>query len=117
MVLVIGDNLSGTGVGSITVEIEVDELHSSVTLVTMLAPSPDWYLGIVDYSLFANGEFVDFVVTPGLVYDAGTDDGLSYASPNDNTSPTQPISLLENSPLGNANTTNPIATVSFTRLQ
>ena len=55
--LVVGDNL-GSGVGKITVEIEVNEKNPSVTLATMIAPSPDWYLAVVNVNLYDGGEFV-----------------------------------------------------------
>lgn len=116
LALVIGDQLSGTGVGTITVEIEVDETRPSVTLATMLAPSPDWFLAVVNVNLMENGQFKESTTVNGLVYDAGTDNGSTYASANNPTSPAEPIALLENSPLGNANTTQPIAQVVFTKI-
>jgi hypothetical protein len=108
---VIGENLNG-GVGEITVDILVNKENSSVTLATMIAPSPDWYVGVVHINLFENGEFIDEKIVDGLIYDAGTDSGTSFASNNAETNPKQPISLITNLPLGNGIT---IATVKFSK--
>lgn len=112
----IGNNLS-SGVGTISQTIEVNKDFSAVTLVTMLAPSPDWYLGVVNINLFENGEFVAQKTVNGLVYDAGTDNGATYSTPNIDSSPKQPISILVNAPIGDGNSITPaIATVTFTKL-
>jgi hypothetical protein len=112
----IGDNL-GSGVGSISQIIEVNNNFSSVSLATMVAPSPDWYLAVVDINLLENGEFVSQKTVVGHIYDAGTDDGATYLSPNSVSSPKQPISLFIDPPMGNGVAITPtIATVTFTKL-
>lgn len=112
----IGDNLS-SGVGTISQTIEVTKEFSAVTLVTMLAPSPDWYLGVIDINLLEDGNFVTQKTIDGFIYDAGTDDGTTYSSPNSDSSPKQPISLFVNVPIGNGTIVAPaIATVTFTKL-
>ncbi|MDB4199445.1 spondin domain-containing protein [Polaribacter sp.] len=108
---VIGENLSG-GVGEITVDIIVNKENSSVTLATMIAPSPDWYVGVVNINLFENGEFTNEKIVDGLIYDAGTDSGTSFTSNNAETKPKQPISFITNLPLGNGIT---ISTVKFSK--
>lgn len=112
----IGENLS-SGVGTISQTIEVTKEFSAVTLVTMLAPSPDWYLGVIDINLLKDGGFVAQKTVDGLIYDAGTDDGTTYSSPNSDSSPKQPIALFVDAPIGNGTTVSPaIATVTFTKL-
>ena len=108
---VIGENLSG-GVGKITLEIVVNKENSSVTLATMIAPSPDWYIAVVNINLFENGKFTNEKIVDGLIYDAGTDSGTTFESNNDETNPKQAISLITNTPLGNGIT---ISTVKFSK--
>ncbi len=69
---VVGNGL-GSGVGALSVTLDVNEKFSSITLATMLAPSPDWYVGIINQNLLENGEFVDEKTVDALTYDAGTD--------------------------------------------
>ena len=110
---VIGESLS-SGVGKITVDIIVNKENSSVTLATMIAPSPDWYIAVVNINLFENGEFTNEKIVDGLIYDAGTDSGTTFDSNNDETNPKQPISLITNTPFGNGIT---ISTVTFSKQQ
>lgn len=114
--LYIGNNLA-TGVGQISIDVVVDKYHPSVTLATMLAPSPDWYLAVVNINLLENNSFVSTKTIDGIVYDAGTDDGITYTSANTNTYPRRAISYFVSSPLGNDTVVSPsIATVTFTKL-
>jgi len=54
---IIGNNLNN-GVGTISFNIDVNEENPSVTLATMLAPSPDWYVAVVNVNLFENESFI-----------------------------------------------------------
>jgi len=113
--LVIGNSL-GSGTGDIIVDITIDKEYTSVTLATMIAPSPDWYVAVVNINLFENGEFVDNKTVNAIVYDAGTDDGTTFTSSDDDTDPQQPISIIVNPPLGNGSTVTPaIAIVNFSK--
>ena len=112
----IGSNLS-SGTGEIEIRVEVTEQNSSITLATMIAPSPDWYIAVVDINLMENNSFVDQKTVEAHVYDAGTDSGTTYSSPNDVTAPQNPITLFVDSPLGNGVELNAtIASVTFKKL-
>ncbi len=66
-----------------------------LTLVTMIAPSPDWFAGVAGLSLQDDfGQWRDRVEVVLHPLDAGTDDGPSYRSPNADTRPRQPIRRL-----------------------
>lgn len=104
----------GSGVGSISIQITVSNEYPSVTLATMIAPSPDWYVACVDENLLEGDNFVTQRMITGIVYDAGTDDGTSFTSNNQDTSPKAPISLLKSLPLGDGNTVKPtFCTITF----
>ncbi|HYE95409.1 MAG TPA: spondin domain-containing protein [Rubricoccaceae bacterium] len=64
-----------------------DHEHPLVTLVTMVAPSPDWFIGVSGFDLRPNGQWVDAVTVPLVVYDAGTDSGQTYTAPDEPTVP------------------------------
>jgi hypothetical protein len=80
--------------GSISMEFDISQSFPQVTLVTMVAPSPDWFVGVTGLELFRSGQWVDQVRVDLVAYDAGTDSGRSYRSPDQETVPRQPISLL-----------------------
>jgi len=112
---VIGDGLSA-GTGEISVDILVNAENPAVTLASMVAPSPDWYVAIVNVNLSDTNKFVDSKTITALVYDAGTDDGITYTSADADSSPKAPISLFVDAPLGDGNSLpTAFASVTFTK--
>jgi hypothetical protein len=86
----------GNGVGSpgsTTVSFTAHQDHPLLTLVSMLAPSPDWFIGVHDLPLFDQGLWVLEQVVDLYVYDAGTDLGPSYESPDADENPQSPVAL------------------------
>jgi hypothetical protein len=96
---ILGSGLS-SGTGEITVDVEVDAINSAVTLVSMVAPSPDWYVAALNVNLYDGTHFVSRDTIIAAVYDAGTDSGLSFTSANTATDPQGKISLVIDAPLG-----------------
>lgn len=76
--------LSGGGIGAaeteVALEFTVSQSHPLVTLVSMVAPSPDWFVGVHGLPLFVSNQWRDTVTVPLKVYDAGTDVGSSFRS-------------------------------------
>jgi len=109
--------INGRGIGSpasTTIEgVHVSLDYPLITLVTMIAPSPDWFVGVAGQSLQDEfGQWVDELEVVLYPYDSGTDDGPSYRSPNADSSPKQPIKGLKGiSPFSD----EPIGTYTFTR--
>ncbi|PVZ71815.1 spondin domain-containing protein [Pelagibaculum spongiae] len=68
--------------GSTSITLTVSESHPLVSAVSMLAPSPDWFVGIRDVSLRENGQWIDSINLDLALYDAGTDLGERYTSAN-----------------------------------
>ncbi len=95
-----GSAISGGGIstspGSVSVEFTVSQTYPEITLVTMVAPSPDWFVGIHNYSLLENGDFINSRTVELAVYDAGTDGGLRYTSGDIDSD--EPIALLTSQP-------------------
>jgi len=96
---VLGNGLD-EGTGEITVELKVNAANPSISLVSMVAPSPDWYVAIVNENLYNGSNFADSRTITAAVYDSGTDSGSTFTSGNANTDPKGKISLFVNSPLG-----------------
>ncbi len=86
--------LPGTAMGTFRV---TDEFPL-VSLVTMIAPSPDWFVGVHDLNLLSPTGWVDNLVVDLFAYDAGTDSGATFTSNDINTLPKQHISLITGGP-------------------
>ena len=68
--------------------------HPLVTLVTMVAPSPDWFLGVSGLDLREDGIWSDELTVDLYTYDSGTDSGPDFRSPNADEPSNRPIALL-----------------------
>lgn len=65
-----------------------------LSLVSMIAPSPDWFIGVDSLPLFENETWLDEIKLELSVYDAGSDSGMQFNSINNETDPRQTIRLL-----------------------
>ncbi|KYK21357.1 hypothetical protein AYK21_04925 [Thermoplasmatales archaeon SG8-52-2] len=112
--------ISGSGInpspGSISLEFKICEKYPLVTVVTMIAPSPDWFVGVDSLNLFENGSFVDEKTVTLYAYDAGTDSGYSYESHDHPTVPQEPIFLIEGYPFFYDDEIVPLGTFTFTKI-
>lgn len=102
---------------SLGVEFEARREFPLVTLVTMVAPSPDWFVGVHDLSLIENGDWVAQKVVALYPYDAGTDSGASYQSPDEDTQPRDRIRQLDAFPFSHQGQVAPLGSFVFRRLQ
>lgn len=87
-----------------------------VTLVSMIAPSPDWFAGVDSLSLIEDGQWVSNKVVTLYGYDAGTDSGPSYASPDLVTVPRGVVTKFTGFPAIQNGVVVPFGTFTFTRL-
>jgi hypothetical protein len=90
--------------GSASVAITVDRNFPLLSLASMIAPSPDWMIQVNSLSLTdVDGNWISSIVMDLYPYDAGTEDGTTYAFNNPETVPQQPITSLQNvAPFSNA---------------
>ena len=96
--------------GSLATSFVVDADHSEITLVTMIAPSPDWFVGVSGLDLRDGGTWQEEVVVDLYPYDSGSDSGTTYRSPNESTNPHVPVFRIEDGPVGNG---TPLGTFTF----
>lgn len=75
----------------IVTSFEIDQNNPLITLVTMIAPSPDWFVGTHGLALRDDDGWMNFIEVDLWAYDSGTDSGANYTSGNQNTSPFEPI--------------------------
>ncbi len=80
--------------GTVSIDFEVSQDFPQITVTSMLAPSPDWFIGLHNHSLLVNGNFMGSHSIELVLYDAGSDSGARYSSPNETTSPLSPIARV-----------------------
>lgn len=115
--------LRGEGIdlspGSVSLELTVSTGYPLVTLVSMIAPSPDWFVGIasVDFLEAGGGDWPDAIVFELPPYDAGTDSGGIYTARDRDTQPREPIRRISGAPFAVNGMVPPLGTFTFTRLE
>jgi len=88
----------GTSPGTASIEFEVNRHYPEISLTSMLAPSPDWFVGVHNYSLLSDGEFIESATIELKLYDSGSDNGVRYTSANEATEPLAPIATVLSGP-------------------
>ena len=77
----------------------VSQAHPLITMISMLAPSPDWFIGIGGFDMKVNGStdtFYDEVTIPLRLYDAGTESSEKFSrSSGEDTGVNADMSLRE----------------------
>ena len=106
----------GASPGSVTTEFDIENSHPLVSITSMIAPSPDWFVGVRDLNLFEGGDWVNSKTVEVANYDAGSDSGTSFASSNQATSPLGTITMITDGPLLVNDVIPSLGTMTFTRL-
>jgi len=110
--------LSGGGINpspdNVALNFDISTAYPYVSLVSMIAPSPDWFVGVYNQTLCEGNAWVEEMVIELLSWDAGTDSGTTYTAPNLDTNPRVPISLLNDTPFVFNDELRPLGTFTFT---
>ena len=107
-----GGTIGPTGSSTINV-VTLTTDHPRVTLLTMVAPSPDWFVGVSGLSLLdAQGDWLASRTVNLYPWDAGTEEGTEFTLSNAATSPQETITSLRG--IGKFSNER-IATLTFTR--
>lgn len=92
--------MPAVAVGETNRTFRVSDSHSMISMATMIAPSPDWFIGFHDVQLIDDdGNWIEQQSLDAWPYDAGTDSGVTYRSSNEVTDPLEAISRIEVAPL------------------
>ena len=94
--LISANGISNDG-SSITI-FNIFDNHSSVSLASMIAPSPDWFVGVYDLSLKSDGNWITDLTIDLTPWDAGTEEGNLFSLSNPDSNPLIPIAELTGSP-------------------
>ncbi len=100
--------------GSRTITFDIRPPWNLVSVTSMVAPSPDWFVGVSGLDLLdSNGDWIDSLEVDLFVYDAGTDSGPTYTSPNQPTDPREAISRIADAPFLVDGSVKPVGTFRF----
>ena len=74
----------------------VNDAHPLLTIMSMIGPSPDWFVGVSALDLREDGIWRNKVVVDMYTYDAGTRSAVQFELFGPLEHPPKPISLLDN---------------------
>jgi hypothetical protein len=101
--------------GQITASFTADEAHPNVSVVMMVAPSPDWFTGVSNVALRKNGKWVEKVTLKLWAWDAGTDAGTSYHAADADSQPRQSTRVNAAAPFLGKDGLKPVGSITFIR--
>jgi len=100
---------------SLVATVQVDPKHPMVSVVAMIAPSPDWFTGASSVNLAENGGWVKTRTLTLPAYDSGGDDGRTYKAADRNTNPKKPTTRAATRHFVVNGKVKPVATIRFTK--
>ncbi len=100
---------------SMVATVRVDPAHPLVSVVNMIAPSPDWFTGASGVTLAENGAWITRRTVTLYAYASGGDDGTTYKAPDKDTHPKKPTTRAANRHFVITGRVKPVATVTFVR--
>jgi hypothetical protein len=91
--------LSWNGLGfapaQTTLDFTAQRSHPLITITSMIAPSPDWFVGLHGQSLLkGNDDWVDALSFDLVAYDAGTEEGTTFSLSNPASTPAEGVFLI-----------------------
>lgn len=116
----VGALITGTPIkpppGNVSVTFDIDDAHPLVSIVAMIAPSPDWFAGVAAMKLREGDGWVARKTYTVYGWDAGTDSGTTFLAPDQETTPRQSVRLLASPQFWSDGRLVPVGTFTFTRL-
>ena len=107
-----GGNIGPTSSSNINM-VTLTTDHPRITVLSMVAPSPDWFVGVSGFSLLdAQADWLPSQTVNLYPWDAGTEEGTEFSLSNAATSPQDTITSLRG--IGKFSNER-IATLTFTR--
>ncbi|XP_060741123.1 spondin-2a [Tachysurus vachellii] len=83
-----------SGVGHSSTELVLQPRNPLLSLMVKVIPSPDWFVGVDSVSLCEAGQWKEEVTFDLHPFDAGTDSGFTFSSPNFPTVPPENITMI-----------------------
>lgn len=100
----------------VTTTFKISKQFPLVTMVAMIAPSPDWFVGVRNVQLYSNGKWVPTITKIAYAWDSGGDDGKSYLSEDKDTNPKKKTQLADTKHFVQHGKRVPVGVFVFTRI-
>jgi hypothetical protein len=100
---------------SLVTTVRVDATHPLVSLVAMIAPSPDWFTGAANVNLMEGGDWATSRTLTLYAYDSGGDDGATYKAGDADANPKRPTMQARTRHFVANGQAVPVATVTFVK--
>jgi hypothetical protein len=111
--------IAGEGIerspGRVGVDVRMTREFPLLSLVSMLAPSPDWFVGVAGLDLCEGHRWAASRTIPLFAHDAGTDSGVSYEAADVDTQPRAPIRRLDGPPFRMDGEVRAVGTLTLVR--
>lgn len=72
----------GVSPGKQSITVALSEQFPLLSAISMIAPSPDWFVGVRDVNLFTGSGWIERLELDLKLYDSGTDTGVTFTSPD-----------------------------------
>ncbi|CAG01212.1 unnamed protein product, partial [Tetraodon nigroviridis] len=82
------------GIGHSSTELLMQPQNSLLSLVVKVIPSPDWFVGVDSVNLCQGDQWKEELTFDLQPFDAGTDSGFTFSSPNFPTSPVEKVTKI-----------------------
>ncbi|XP_017547463.1 spondin-2a isoform X1 [Pygocentrus nattereri] len=83
-----------SGIGHSSTELVLHPRSPLLSLMVKVIPSPDWFVGVDSLNLCEGGQWKQEVTFDLHPFDAGTDSGFTFSSPNFPTTPPENITMI-----------------------
>ena len=100
---------------SLVAVVRVDPKHQMVSLVAMIAPSPDWFAGVSNINLWENGHWAASRTVPVYAWDSGGDDGNTYKAADVDNNPKKATMQAVSRHFAPSGTAVPVGTLTITK--
>lgn len=99
-----------------TTKVMVSDKFPMVSVVNMIAPSPDWFTGVSNLNLKENGQWVPTKTVTLYAWDSGGDDGATYKADDMDTNPKKPTTMAMTPHFVINGVQVPVGTLTFTKM-
>ncbi|XP_007889703.1 spondin-2-like [Callorhinchus milii] len=86
-----------SGVGETSIMLLIHPTHPLLSFMVRIVPSPDWFVGYDSIILCQGEDWKEDITLDLYPYDAGTDSGFTFSSPNFATAPQDTITQITSS--------------------
>ena len=87
----VSQGIGGQPTSSVTFDVSLSETHPRFTLLSMIGPSPDWFVGVSGLDMRPGGSWRTSHSVELYPYDAGTENGSNFSLSNTATNPHENI--------------------------